>query len=84
MDGKYLVIQTETDVGIIQLWDIATGHKISFNTGVATATAISPDGKILAIATAGTMRLWNLATHRQIGSSFTVSTQTVYSVAAGR
>jgi WD40 repeat protein len=82
LNGKYLAALTKSSADPIQVWDLATGQKIGGVPLSASAMAISPDGKTLAVATSGgTVQLWDVATRHPIGNSFTVSPEVIYSLA---
>jgi len=76
-DGKILVTSANTrSGGIVRLWNLATHRQIAKRIGTGNTvgtTAISPDGKVLAIVSGLGVRLWDLATHRQIGKPIPVS-----------
>jgi WD40 repeat protein len=66
-DGK--ILATAGRVGMIQLWDPATGKLIRqwTNDPITLAIAFSPDGKVLASAEQSAIRRWDAATGKELG-----------------
>jgi len=66
-DGKILAF---TNLGIIRLYDPATGTQLAelgnWQSGTVNAIAFSPDGKLLAAVGGGKIRLWDVATSKEV------------------
>jgi WD40 repeat protein len=71
-DGKYVLVGCADDnnQAFINIWDLTTGaliRTLSMEDRFLDDFSISPDGKILAIATSGSKpTLWNLSTGEQL------------------
>jgi WD40 repeat protein len=69
--GKYLATTSaDTDVGLLRLWDMATGKELTGADGhvdTITFAQATPDGKlIISAGRDGTVRLWDRSTGRPI------------------
>ncbi len=70
-NGRYLAVETNTHT--IDIWDIASGKRVSsipFGATSPSAMAWSPDGSLLALGApnASTVQVWNVATGKLVAT----------------
>jgi WD40 repeat protein len=74
-DGRLLTVSSyagRNRIGALHFWDAATGQfcgRLALDGGSAGRLAISPDSKLIAVATSNGVRVWDLASQKELAAN---------------
>lgn len=63
-NGRYVAVSNSFQP--VSIWEIPTGHGISYTTHPADSIAFSPDGKYIASNGSATLSVWGVATNQEV------------------